>query len=316
MRANPVGLDLRPRASWARGLGEVPVMPHENDGDVRILLVHHTASTNRYEPAEVAGILASFHRYHTGPEKRWPDIAYNFLVDRFGVVWEGRSGSIDSPVIPDATGGNQGFSQLVCLVGDHTVEEPTPEARRSVAIMLAWLADRYGVATEPGSRARFVSRGSNLLPAGTAVDLPTIAAHRQVSQTTCPGDAAFAWVRDLLPPEVHALRSGPSSVDDLDTTEFDKSPTTGSTDPSEVVPPSNPQDESLVADDTALASASTSPTRRATVPPGVERSADPRAAGSESTGEGPSPLPWVVSGATGAVVALAAGAIAIRRRRM
>ncbi len=54
---------------------------------------------------------------HTGPDKGWPDIAYNFMVDRFGQIFEARAGSLAGPVAGSATGGNQGFSQLCCFLG-------------------------------------------------------------------------------------------------------------------------------------------------------------------------------------------------------
>lgn len=92
---------------------------------MKFLLVHHSASRNGHSTADAPGILRSFYDYHTGPEKGWNDIAYNFLIDAGGGIWEGRSGSFDGPVAGDATGGNQGFTQLVCLIGDYNVAQPS-----------------------------------------------------------------------------------------------------------------------------------------------------------------------------------------------
>ncbi|NHC12898.1 peptidoglycan recognition protein family protein [Motilibacter deserti] len=182
-------LRVLPRDSWARGLPPRGPLPREAAGDVRFLLVHHTASTNDYGRGDVAPALRSFFRFHTGPDKGWPDLAYNFLVDRFGRVWEGRSGSLAGPVMPSATGGTQGFSQLACYIGDHTSEPPTPAAERAMVSLLAVLADRYALDV-PGT-ARFVSRGSNRWPEGRSVTTPTIAGHRDMSLTTCPGETVY-----------------------------------------------------------------------------------------------------------------------------
>ncbi len=199
------GVTVRPRTDWAGGLAPTGPLRQERPGDVRFLLVHHTASGNGYAPDEVPALLRGFYGFHTGPEKGWPDVAYNFFVDRYGTVWEGRTGSLQGPVQPDATGGSQGFAQLCCFVGDHQSEPPTPEAQRAMTALLAALAEVYGIDPAPGATATFVSRGSNRWPAGAPVTTPTIAGHRDMSLTSCPGDAAYALVRDAFPAGAAAL---------------------------------------------------------------------------------------------------------------
>jgi hypothetical protein len=208
------GVEVRPRSQWAQGLS-APALQQERPGDVRFLLVHHSASPNTYAAADVPGLIRGFHAFHTGPAKGWPDVAYNFFVDRYGGVWEGRTGSLAGPVMPDATGGSQGFAQICCLIGDHTVEPPTPEARRSMTALLAALAERYGVDPTPGTTTTFLSRGSTRWPAGTEVTARTIAGHRDMSLTSCPGDAAYALVAGQFPAAVTAVlaaRATPSST--------------------------------------------------------------------------------------------------------
>ena len=120
-------------------------------------------------------------------------------------MWEGRSGSLASPVAGSATGGNQGHSQLVCLIGNFTDTRPSAAALDSLARLLAGLGARYGLSADPTATTTFVSKGSNRWPSGSKVELRSIEGHRAVSMTTCPGDAAFA----LLPhvrTRVQALR--------------------------------------------------------------------------------------------------------------
>lgn len=197
--------DVRPRADWADGLAPRGPLDVEAPGDVRFLLVHHSASANTYGPGDMPGILRSFYHHHTGT-KGWPDLAYNFLVDRYGTVWEGRAGSLEDPVKGDATGGSQGFALLACLVGDHTSEPPTSEAVEALARLLAGLAARYGIDPSPGARASFVSRGSSRHPRGARVETATIAGHRDMSTTSCPGDAAYELVTSGLPARVVELQ--------------------------------------------------------------------------------------------------------------
>lgn len=204
----PAGLTppIRSRATWGADLPPLRPMRIERVGDVRFLLVHHTASSNDYAPGDVGGLLRGFYRYHTSRVKGWPDIAYNFLIDRYGNVWEGRTGSLHAPVCGDATGGSQGFALLCCYVGDHTTVAPTRSARAAMLRMLAALATAYRIDTRPGARTQFVSRGSSRYPAGRLVTTATIAGHRDMSTTACPGDAAYADVRTRYPADVTALR--------------------------------------------------------------------------------------------------------------
>jgi len=188
------GLVIVPRSTWAPDLA--PVGPIPDEPDVRFLLVHHSVDRNDYSPAGAVDALRAIHRFHTSPDKGWPDIAYNFFVDRFGTVYEGRAGSLAGPTAGDATGGSQGFAQLCCFLGDHRDVPPSPQAVASMGRLLGWLAARSGVSVAPGATATFVSRGSNRHPAGTTVTTPTIAGHRDMSATACPGDAAYALVAD------------------------------------------------------------------------------------------------------------------------
>ena len=174
---------------------------------MRFLLVHHTAENTAHTAAQVPSILAAMYAFHTGP-KGWHDIAYNFLVDREGGVWEGRAGSLAGPVAADATGGSQGFDQLVCFIGDFTSVTPTPAALDAGNRTLAWLAQRYSIDTSAGAKVTFVSRGSNKWPAGARVTTSTIAGHREMSTTACPGNAFYPYVRNQMQGAVQELRGG------------------------------------------------------------------------------------------------------------
>ena len=199
------GFVVRRREEWAGSLDALGALPAE---EPRVLLVHHTVNSNDYRPEDVPGLLRGVYGLHTGPEKGWPDVAYNFFVDRYGGVWEGRKGSLDGPVRGDATGGNQGYSQLCCFVGDHSYEAPTTEASAAMTHLLALLGERYDIDTSPGATTSFTSLGSNRWPAGQLITTRTIAGHRDMSSTACPGDAAYPLVTDVFPEQVTAIRLG------------------------------------------------------------------------------------------------------------
>ena len=83
---------------------------------VRFAIVHHTAGPNDYSPAQAAAIMRGIQVYHV-KSNGWNDIGYNFLVDRYGTVYEGRYGGIDKNVIgAHARGFNTG-SVGVAVIG-------------------------------------------------------------------------------------------------------------------------------------------------------------------------------------------------------
>ncbi len=203
----PSGLEIEPRSRWA-GDGRPALGPIESE-DVRFLLVHHSASQIGADPI---GVMRSIYDFHTGPEKGWIDVAYNFFIDQRGVVYEGRTGSLEGAVRPSATGGNQGFSQLVCLLGDFTDELPTDLAMNSLVATLSWLAERHGVDTAVGATTSFISRGSNLWPSGEQVLADTVSGHREMSRTACPGDAFYPVLKDEIRSRVATASPPPTPV--------------------------------------------------------------------------------------------------------
>jgi N-acetylmuramoyl-L-alanine amidase len=203
------GLLIHRRDAWART--DMPPLGPMVAEDVKFLIVHHTATGNTYRADDATDMVRGVYRAQT-TEKGWPDTCYNFLIDRFGGVWEGRAGSLDAAVTVDATGGSQGFAQLVCLIGDFTSVMPSAEMLASLQKTLAWMAGRFSVSTDPAARVTFTSRGSNRWPVGTEITTGTIVGHREMSATACPGDEFYPFVREALPGQVHRYVQNPATA--------------------------------------------------------------------------------------------------------
>lgn len=195
------GIEILPRDAWADDAR--PSLEQPPTEDVRFLLVHHTAGPSDGDPVQ---LMRQVYDFHTGPDKGWPDVAYNFFIEPGGEVYEARAGSLQRAVEASATGGSQGFAQLVCLLGDFTDRNPTDAQLRSLNATLAWLATRYGLDTSPGATATFTSRGSNKWPQGVAVTADAVSGHREMSATACPGDTFYPYLKSQVQAEVHALR--------------------------------------------------------------------------------------------------------------
>lgn len=198
------GLAIAPRSAWGAKLPPKPGLRAERS--VKFLLVHHTAASNSYRQTQVAQQIQSIYQFHTN-SKKWADVCYNFFVDRFGGVWEGRAGSLAGPIEADATGGSQGFAQLVCLLGNFETTQPPAAMINSCAKVLGWLAFRYRIDLNQDRPVEIVSRGSNKWKAGTKVNARPISGHRDMSATLCPGKFVYPRLEIELPKLSNAYKS-------------------------------------------------------------------------------------------------------------
>jgi hypothetical protein len=178
------------RRAWARGMAHPRVAP--GYGAVRLAFVHHTQNPNGYAPGEVPGMLRAifvFHRHVKG----WNDIGYNFVIDSYGRVWEGRAGGIDEPVVGAQAGGYNLVSTGVAVLGSFASRRIPPAAQGVLERLLAWKLSLHGISAEGSVTVRVNPAGAvySRFPANARVSLPRIAGHRDGDSTDCPGDALY-----------------------------------------------------------------------------------------------------------------------------
>ena len=119
-----------PRSTW--GADErIRRGPPSYAPSVRFAIVHHTAGRNGYSRAEAAAIVKGIQLFHV-QGNGWNDIGYNFLVDRFGTVYEGRFGGVDRNVVgAHAQGFNTGSVGVALLGTYEDVRRRQPRRTRS-----------------------------------------------------------------------------------------------------------------------------------------------------------------------------------------
>ncbi len=288
---------IRPRADWG---SESPPNGTLRIIDDDLLIVHHTdAPEGAYQPSEVPTLIQAIFNFHTTGDLAWPDIGFNFLVDEFGTIWEGRQGSLNAPIACEIEGGDPGHTQHVAFLGQFSAVPPTPLATEAMVSLLAWLANRDGVATETGDVTDFISEGSDKFPAGEKVTVRTIAGHREIADVGCPGDPVMNDVVADLQGLVNGERA-----------RLDPAAAGGAATPSTalgggVLPPA-------VGDQTTTSGFNTPPVTRRKV--GFEATPLP-----EMTSRGDlESNPWAPAAVTGGVAAVALGAGAaylLARRR-
>jgi hypothetical protein len=181
------------RAGWHADESIRRAAPYYADS-VHFAIVHHTAGSNSYTKAQSASIVRAIELYHV-QGNGWNDIGYNFLVDKYGQIFEGRYGGMTRPVIGAHSEGFNTGSVGVAVIGDYSSTSITPAARAALVSLLAWRLDLEHV--DPASSVVRVSAGNPRYPAGKAVTLRTISAHRDVYPTSCPGQSLYGQVPSI-----------------------------------------------------------------------------------------------------------------------
>ena len=148
-------------------------------GSVSAGFVHHTVNANNYSEAEVPGILRSIYAYHV-QSRGWSDIGYNFLVDRFGRIWEGRYGGVDKNVVGAHTLGYNDYSFAMSAIGNFDVVDAPDVMLRSYGALFAWKLAINGVS--PSSMSQQVGKKT----------FAAINGHRDAGSTACPGRYLYA----------------------------------------------------------------------------------------------------------------------------
>ena len=190
--ANGLPVAVTSRAEWGANASYMSWDPeYARAGHV---VVHHTAGTNSYSAGQSASIVRGIYYYHA-VTLDWGDIGYNFLVDKFGTVFEGRSGSVAAPagtmsIGAHARGVNTG-TMGISMMGDYSTVSPSDAQLSSVGKMAGWFLKRAGISDVTGWAGLHVWT-TERYQAGSTISMPRILGHRDVGYTTCPGNVGYS----------------------------------------------------------------------------------------------------------------------------
>ena len=179
---------MKSRSDWGADEGLREGSPRYNE-TIEQVHIHHTVNSNDYGKSDVAALIRGMYRYHT-QNLGWSDLAYNFLVDRFGRIWVGRAGGANKPVRGAHTLGFNATSTGVSAIGNFELVVPTAEMTEAIAQLAAWKLSRYG--RDADGATSVVSEGSDKFRSGRVVTLPVIDGHRDTNDTACPGSNLYA----------------------------------------------------------------------------------------------------------------------------
>ncbi|MGY0018219.1 N-acetylmuramoyl-L-alanine amidase [Streptomyces sp. YJ-C3] len=177
-----------PQSVWGPGLSHDGTPAY--DTEIKAAVVHHTGvdADNQVPCARSAERLRQIQQDHVG--KGYYDIGYNFVVDRCGQIFEGRTGGVDLPVHGAHDYGFNTDTVGISYIGNFETAKPTKAALDAIARVVAWKFGQYGIS--PTGTVTMTSNGDlnvdgNLVPKGTTKTLPRVFGHKDTNATACPG---------------------------------------------------------------------------------------------------------------------------------
>ncbi|MCL2613343.1 MAG: N-acetylmuramoyl-L-alanine amidase [Nocardioidaceae bacterium] len=169
---------------------------------VKQIHVHHSDNANDYTWDDVPAMLRAIYRYHT-QTLGWADIAYNFLVDKFGRIWTGRTGSVGKMARGAHTLGFNNTSVGVCAIGNYQTAQSNDKIHRAIARVAAWKLSHWD--RNPKGMIWVTSTGSDKFRAGERAHLPVIDGHRNTNDTDCPGQHLYAHLNTIRGHTAHRM---------------------------------------------------------------------------------------------------------------
>ncbi len=135
------------------------------------ITVHHSATAVRQDSwAATCAAIRAIQTYHV-VKKGWADIAYHFVIDRAGRIWEGRPLAYQG-AHAGSTHLNRGNVGIVVL-GNFERRKPTPGEEAGLSWLVDQLSRRYSISADQ------------------------IFCHSDLKATRCPGQHLKPLVRRL-----------------------------------------------------------------------------------------------------------------------
>ncbi len=163
--ASPVTVLIQPRSSW----NAAEAKPYKQQTPVRIT-VHHEGGRVLHDTASAATRLKNVQTWSMGPDRKWADIPYHYLIAPDGTVYEGRNpltvGETNTEYDPAG-------HLLISFLGNYNQQQLNPHLLNTLTKLIAHFCLKYNISPE------------------------TIATHRDYSKiTTCPGPNIYPYFQN------------------------------------------------------------------------------------------------------------------------
>lgn len=154
-------LVIVPRSGWNAA------EPKEFKEHVPVRITVHHEGTRLEVTADAAKKIKAIQTWGMGPDRKWADIPYHFLIAPDGTIYEGRNVFTAGET---ATEYDPSGHLLITCLGNLEVQEVRPEQLASLIKLIAYTSKKY------------------------KLPLETLSTHRdQSKQTTCPGKNLYPY---------------------------------------------------------------------------------------------------------------------------
>lgn len=203
--------EMIPRSEWTSIPRDTKKLKEHTQGITDIVLHHSGAAVHlKGDPkSRIDNSIRSWHMEAKGGGG-WGDVAYHFIIDQNGKIYEGRpekyQGGSFTPYSLDR-------KLLICVLGDYrTVQE------RKIDLKLSLGKKTLTKEEEQKIEAEAVEFGTTLSAKAQAaivllvvqkakqwqVTIDHIKTHRQLAQSSCPGDNYQTWFSKFGLPQIQA----------------------------------------------------------------------------------------------------------------
>ena len=179
--------------------------------------VHHTVTTNSYAKSggrDAAYQMRSLFLFFVRG-RHYKDMGYSFLVDKYGTIYEGRSGcpvpngtnadiiaACDGPTMPAIGAHTAGMNRntfAISAIGGYHLVRPHSAMVNSIAKLMAWRIAPYGLDPQVKTVIPMYSdpKRYSQFKNGQFAYKYTISGHRDVGRTVCPGKYLYPYMSSI-----------------------------------------------------------------------------------------------------------------------
>lgn len=180
------------RACWDSA-GTHPAQSNPSTTNPTHIIVHHTGDGVVFpigtDYAEKVRFYWDLHVNTNG----WSDIGYNYLIDRNGVIYEGRGDGVTGAHFSCMSSKTTG----ICMIGDFTMENPSQASLDALRDLIAW---------EAGDKN--IDVASTTLHTTSQLNLNGVSGHQDgnsspspnscASGTVCPGTNLYSQLSSII----------------------------------------------------------------------------------------------------------------------